>query len=97
MTTCKGIDTIICVIAQFSLPFSDCGKNVTITNGFVDFTNVSTINGISLPIVCLDGFELTEGTGEIKCDADGKWIISATCTAVGKIDMVLFLSFIFVE
>ena len=43
------------MIAQFSWPFSDCGNNVTIANGLVDFTNVSTIYGMSLPIVCLDG------------------------------------------
>ena len=86
MKTCLRVDFIVSVIGQFSLPFPDCGKNVTIANGFIDFTNVSTIFGISLPIVCLEGFELTGGTSEIKCKADGEWTTSAICTLIGKID-----------
>ena len=69
---------------------------MTIPNGFVDFTNVSTIYGMSLPIVCLDGFEITGGTGEITCKPHGEWTTSATCTPIGKMDM-FWSFFIFVE
>ena len=74
------------MLTQFSCPFLDCGKNVTISNGFLDFTNFSTIYGISLPIACLEGFELTGRTSEIRCNADGEWTTSATCSPIGKIN-----------
>ena len=48
---------------------------------------------MSLPIVCLEGFELSGGSSEMKCNADGEWTTSATCTPIGKIDMVLVILF----
>ena len=60
---------------------------MTVANGFVDFTNVSTVYEMTLPIVCLEGFELIGGTSEIKCKAHGEWSTTASCT------MIMFCTF----
>lgn len=63
---------------------ADCGRNVTIPNGLVDFTHAVTTFGKSLPIVCVTGYKLIGGNS-IKCQVDGEWETGATCEIIGKI------------
>ena len=51
-------------------------------NGFVNFTNVLTTFGETLPIVCDIGYKHKDGS-TIRCDADGNWKSVASCELVG--------------
>ena len=55
-----------------------------IVNGFVNFTNVLTTFGQTLPIVCNKGYKLSGGS-IIRCEVDGEWTTTATCEIVGAI------------
>ena len=55
-----------------------------IANGLVNFTNVLTTFGQTLPAVCNKGHKLSGGS-IIRCEVDGEWKTTATCEIVGAI------------
>ena len=69
--------------------FSDCGNSVTITNGFVNFTNVQTTFGQTVPILCNEGYRLSGGSS-VKCETSGKWTTTAFCEITGTIFDIFF-------
>ena len=64
--------------------FSDCGTTMAIANGLVNFTNVMTTFGQTLPIVCNKGYKLSGGSS-IRCEVDGEWKTTATCEIISAI------------
>ena len=69
-------------IVLHSFLFTDCGKNASVTNGHVNFTNAVTTYGHFVPVTCDAGYRLTGGS-KIECLADGTWSDTVTCEVTG--------------
>ena len=61
----------------------DCGQNVAVPNGLVDFTNKLTTYGQSVPVTCDRGYNITEET-HIECLANGTWSRTSGCEIIGN-------------
>ena len=57
---------------------------MTISNGYVNFTNELTTFGESIPVNCLTGYALSGGNS-IECLANGEWRTTVTCERKGKV------------
>ena len=61
----------------------DCGRDLTVTNGQVNFTNILTTAGNYVPLTCDIGYKPTGGTS-IECLEDGTWSTVVTCEIIGE-------------
>lgn len=66
----------------------DCGSSLTIANGQINFTNVFTTAGNSVPVICDVGYNLAGGSN-IDCQEDGTWSQNVTCEIIGKKDLLI--------
>ena len=72
----------------FSLLLSDCGRDVTVAHGIVDFIDGISTYGHSVPVICDTGYEIN-GNHRIECLANGTWSSLPTCQITGmKIDFI---------
>ena len=60
----------------------DCGSNVIIPNGHVDFTGLPTTYGQYVPVICDQGYTRQGGT-HVQCLSDGVWSRTVICEIVG--------------
>ena len=67
----------------------DCGQNVAVPNGLVDFTNKLTTYGQSVPVTCDRGYNITEET-HIECLANGTWSRTSGCEIIGNFFRLLW-------
>ena len=77
--------TFLCRLNHVSIP--DCGRDVRIPNGQVDFINALTTYGESVPVICDRGYEL-KGDRNIKCLANSSWSSSTVCEIKGMLGYV---------
>ena len=67
----------------------DCGRSLIIANGQIDFNNVLTTAGNTVPVTCDVGYKLRGGSS-IDCQEDGTWTQNVTCEIIGKIELFIY-------
>ena len=70
--TCRG-----------SFTYTDCGDNLTIPNGFVNFDGTATTYNEKVFVQCDEGYGLI-GDAEITCLENGRWNVKGFCAVIGQ-------------
>ena len=63
---------------------SDCGSELVVENGYVEFSGKPTTFGSIIAVTCSDGYK-NQGEDHITCLANGTWTKHTACQIRGEV------------